>query len=135
MMENHSFDNLLGMVPLQVPGRELADGFTIRRGQPTNFNPDGHGHPVYARPDSSPCQLTGEPTQAWNASHEAYARGRNDGFVKASGPIAMRFWDQTNLPFTYPWSGTSRSGSGTSVRCWPRRTPIAASCSPGPRRG
>ncbi|MGH2872510.1 MAG: phospholipase C, partial [Solirubrobacteraceae bacterium] len=38
---------------------------------------------------------------AWNASHEAWDGGRNDGFVRASGPIAMRFWDEHDLPFTY----------------------------------
>ncbi len=57
MMENHSFDNLLGTVPVQVPGRELVDGFTVRHGQPTNFNRDSAGRPVVARPASSPCQL------------------------------------------------------------------------------
>ena len=29
MMENHSFDNLLGMVPHQVPGRAALDGLTV----------------------------------------------------------------------------------------------------------
>jgi phospholipase C len=101
MMENHSFDNVLGMVGLQVPGRELVDGFTFGRGRPTNFNRDADGRRVYARRAVSPCQLTGKPTQAWNASHQAYDDGRNDGFVRASGPIAMRFWDRSDLPFTY----------------------------------
>jgi phospholipase C len=101
MMENHSFDNLLGMAPFQVPGREHADGFALAQGQPTNFNLDPAGHRIFARPATSPCQLSGEPGQSWNASHESYAGGRNDGFVKASGPVAMRFWDQADLPFTY----------------------------------
>jgi phospholipase C len=101
MMENHSFDNLLGMVPFRVPGREQVDGFTLKHGLPTNFNPDAGGHRVFARPATSPCQLVGEPTQAWNASHRSYDHGRNDGFVKASSPVAMRFWDETDLPFTY----------------------------------
>ena len=30
MMENHSFDNLLGMVPNQVPGRGSVDGWSFR---------------------------------------------------------------------------------------------------------
>jgi phospholipase C len=41
------------------------------------------------------------PSQAWNASHISYDRGRNDGFVRASGPVAMRFWDKRDLPFSY----------------------------------
>src|ERR1700759_3075377 len=31
MMENHSFDNLLGMVPNQVPGRGSVDGLTFNK--------------------------------------------------------------------------------------------------------
>jgi len=56
---------------------------------------------VFAAPASSPCQLHGEPSQSWNASHESFDAGRNDGFVRASGPIAMRYWDRRDLPFTY----------------------------------
>src|ERR1700758_2525569 len=46
MMENHSFDNVLGMVPHQVPGRRTVDGLTIRHGKPVNANPDANGQPV-----------------------------------------------------------------------------------------
>ncbi len=101
MMENHSFDNLLGMVAHQVPGRRQLDGFARRHGRITNFNRDALGHRVYAQPASSPCQLPAVPTQAWNPSHQAYDNGRNDGFVRASGPVAMRYWDKDLLPFTY----------------------------------
>jgi phospholipase C len=101
MMENHSFDNLLGTLPYRVPGRELVDGLTLEHGRWANFNADAHRESVYAQRADSPCQLKGLPTNAWNASHVAYDNGRNDGFVRASGPIAMRFWDGRDLPFTY----------------------------------
>jgi phospholipase C len=101
MMENHSFDNLLGMVPHRVPGRRHVDGFTLAHGQPVEVNLDTDGTSVLARPMSSPCQLVGHPGQDWNASHLSWDGGRNDGFVKASGPVAMSFWDNTDLPFTY----------------------------------
>jgi len=101
MMENHSFDNLLGMVPHQVPGRGSVDGWRLRRGKPANFNLDASGNKVIATHGSSPCQLVGEPSQTWDASHESWDNGLNDGFVKASGPVAMRFWDKTDIPFTY----------------------------------
>ena len=101
MMENHSFDNLLGMVPHQVTGRRAVDGLTVRNGRPINANPDAGGNPVAAQHATSPCQLDGEPSQSWNASHQAYDNGRNDGFVTASAPIAMRFWDKRDIPFTY----------------------------------
>ncbi|HEX3689264.1 MAG TPA: alkaline phosphatase family protein [Solirubrobacteraceae bacterium] len=101
MMENHSFDNLLGMVPHRVPGRTAVDGFTLKHGLPVEVNPNTDGSTVPARPMSSPCQLVGHPGQDWNASHVSFNGGRNDGFVKASGPVAMSFWDDTDLPFTY----------------------------------
>jgi phospholipase C len=101
MMENHSFDNLLGMVSAQVPGRAGVDGLTVRHGRPVNVNVDAAGRPVYAQRAGSPCQLDGLPTQSWNASHQSYDNGRNDGFVRASGPVAMEYWDQRDLPFTY----------------------------------
>jgi phospholipase C len=101
IMENHSFDNLLGMVPHRVPGRAGVDGLTLKQGRPVNFNPDQHGHHVRAEHAGSPCQLPKVPSQAWNASHQSHDGGRNDGFVRASGPVAMRFWDERDLPFTY----------------------------------
>jgi phospholipase C len=101
IMENHSFDNLLGMVPHQIQGRRGVDGFRVRHGRPVNANPGARGTPVIAQHASSPCQLDGEPSQTWSASHQAWDAGRNDGFVQASGPIAMRFWDRRDIPFTY----------------------------------
>ena len=101
IMENHSFDNLLGMVPHRVPGRASVDGLTLRHGQPANANPDSTGNPVRAQHASSPCQLAGVPSQSWNASHQAWDGGLGDGFVRASGPAAMRFWDARDIPFTY----------------------------------
>jgi phospholipase C len=100
MMENHSFDNILGMVPFQVPGRADLDGLTVKRGRIVNSNPGPKGR-VVANHASSPCQLDKVPSQAWSASHISYAGGRNNGFVAASGPTAMWFWDKRDLPFTY----------------------------------
>ena len=74
MMENHSFDNLLGIVPTQVAGRSSVDGLTVHRGRVTNSNPDVGGARVFAQHAGSPCQLVGEPSQAWNASHSRVRR-------------------------------------------------------------
>jgi phospholipase C len=101
MLENHSFDNVLGMVPHQVAGRGSVDGLRTRRGRITNHNPATNGQQVFARHAGTPCQLPSVPSNAWNASHISYDGGRNDGFVRASGEIAMRFWDKRDLPFTY----------------------------------
>ncbi len=101
MMENHSFDNLLGLVPHQIRGRRGVDGLRFKHGRPLNFNRDASGNRVFAHHASSPCQLSGKPSQAWDASHQAFDGGRNDGFVLASGDDAMWYWDKHDIPYTY----------------------------------
>jgi phospholipase C len=101
IMENHSFDSFLGAVPRQVRGRKTVDGLTFRHGRPTNLNRDIYGTAYRAVRAGTPCQLPRSPSQSWNASHESYDAGLNDGFVRASGPVAMWYWDQNDLPFTY----------------------------------
>src|SRR6185436_14050575 len=54
MMENHSFDNYLGML-----GR--GDGFRLRHGQPIATNDDDAGNPVTAFHMPSTCQLDAHP--------------------------------------------------------------------------
>ena len=73
MMENHSFDNLLGHGP--PPGaraRRPVDGLTLHRGQPVNSNPDATGS-LDRRParQLARASSSGEPSQAWNASHQS----------------------------------------------------------------
>ncbi len=95
MMENHSFDNYLGML-----GR--GDGFALdHNGRPTAANRDDEGNLVRAFRMPSTCQLMQAPGQNWNASHIQYDNGRNDGFVRASGPVAMGYWTKEDLPFYY----------------------------------
>jgi phospholipase C len=96
MMENHSFDNMIGML-----GR--GDGFKLGpTGRPTASNPDGRGGEVHAFHMPTPCQLDGRPSQSWNASHQQYDGGRNEGFVvSASGPVSMGYFDGADMPFTY----------------------------------
>ena len=67
-----------------------------------NFNPDA-ARRRGASPSTPPRRASCPASRArrWNASHQSYDNGRNDGFVQASGPIAMRFWDKHDLPFTY----------------------------------
>jgi phospholipase C len=101
MMENHSFDNILGMAGHRIGALRGLDGLTVRGGKVRNFNRDTHGKRIYASHAPTPCQQHGKPSQAWQASHMSYDGGRNDGFVKASGDAAMWFWDQRDLPTTY----------------------------------
>ena len=47
------------------------------------------------------CQQSGHPSQTWDASHSSYDGGRNDGFVSASGAVAMGYWQKADQPFYY----------------------------------
>jgi phospholipase C len=101
MMENHSFDNILGMLGHRHRRSGPVDGLPVRNGRQLAFNRDAQGNKVYSDHADTPCQEQGVPSQAWNASHISYDDGRNDGFVRASGPVAMRFFNGSDLPFTY----------------------------------
>jgi phospholipase C len=103
MMENHSYDNKLGML-----GRAGADGFTLGSdGLPTATNPypatgPHAGDIQHAFRMPTTCQLSGMPSQTWLNSHIQFDNGMNDGFVKSgSGPVSMGYWQQEDQPFYY----------------------------------
>jgi phospholipase C len=103
MLENHSYDNFLGMLgrgPDQTP---RGDGFTLAAdGYPSATNPDSYGGLQRAFQMPTTCQLSGKPSQEWEACHIQYANGTNRGFViSPSGPVAMGYWTGAQLPFTY----------------------------------
>ena len=116
MMENHSYDNVLGMLgrgPGQTP---RGDGFTLGAdGRPTATNPypDGRIQRAFRMPTT--CQLPSRPSQEWTASHHAYDGGHMDGFVSTPispatteivGGVAMGYWTEEDLPFTYSLAAT-----------------------------
>jgi phospholipase C len=96
MMENHSFDDHLGML-----GR--GDGLTLGSGgRPVNYNPNPTGGYVrsFHNPNTYGYQGVGV-SQSWNASHISWDSGTNMGFVKACNPSSMGYWDKGDLPFYY----------------------------------
>jgi len=95
MMENHSFDNHLGAL-----GRTGVDGLTFKNGVAVNSNP-GPGGPVYASPAPSTCQAGYTISQSWDASHQCWDGGRDDGFVRACGPESMYYYTAAQLPFYF----------------------------------
>jgi phospholipase C len=103
MQENHSFDSYFGMLPHRVRSRRNVDGFPRlgRDGQPLIVQEDAAGQRFRAFPMPNACQLNGHPGQNWIASHTAFDNGRLDGFVRASGEVAVGFWDDRTLPFYY----------------------------------
>ena len=98
MMENHSYDNHLGMLR-----RAGADGFTLgKNGKPRAVNPYPDGRLQHAFRMPTTCQLVGKPSQTWADTHKQLDRGKLDGFVKsASGPVSMGYWQRDDLPFYY----------------------------------
>ncbi len=93
MMENHSFDNILGML-----GR--GDCFPKGpNGRPTVTLPDGHGNLVHAFHMPSECQTNGVG-QNWNLAHHSLANG-NRGFVEGSTGEALGYFLGEDLPFTW----------------------------------
>jgi phospholipase C len=102
MMENHSFDNYLGMLPRR--GRPGADGFDFDdAGRPVNANPVKDGVIAVQRAPSL-CQPSG-PGQSWRSTHLQIDGGRMDGFAKLA-PASMLYWDQQDLPFYYSLATT-----------------------------
>lgn len=104
MLENHSFDNIIGML-----GR--GDGFQLNStGYPCHSNPYINGTLQNAYHLPTTCQLNHTPSNGWTASHVAHNNGMNDGFVRAPivvnstilvGGIAMGYYTEEDLPFTY----------------------------------
>ena len=93
MMENHSFDNVLGLI-----GR--GDGFTLGPDhKPTAKNPDGHGNFVHAFHMPTECQTQGVGND-WRVTHEAFDNGTCQGFVTSTTAEAMGYFTSDDLPFT-----------------------------------
>ena len=61
MMENHSFDNILGMAGHRIPALRGLDGLTVRGGRLRDFNRDPAGRRVFAQHAATPCQLHAKP--------------------------------------------------------------------------
>ena len=109
MMENHSYDNYLGMMTGRGDGLPLgADG------APTAVNVLPNGQRIPAHHLATTAQVAGDPTQTWNACHISYGDGDNSGFatsvwqtVPGGDPaIPMVYWTEADLPFYYSLART-----------------------------
>jgi phospholipase C len=104
MLENHSFDNILGALP--IAGRPAVDGLRFdAAGHALNSNP-GPGGPVRAFPFTSTAQGS-DVSQKWAATHRQIHGGRMDGFLAtARSTQPMGYWTPRLLPFTYSLART-----------------------------
>ena len=104
MMENHSFDNLLGA--LSHSGQPKAHGLRFNAaGVARNHNP-GPGGLVRSFPIPTTAQAPAV-TQTWNATHEQINGGKMDGFVRSvDSDEPMGYWTEDVLPFAYSFART-----------------------------
>jgi phospholipase C len=105
MMENHSFDNLLGYLPRTHPE---ADGLTIdANGVATDQNPKSDDAPVVSFPLPNTAQES-FVSQSWKATRDQVDGGAMDGFVRTAGDQnqAMGYYTPDVLPFAYSLATT-----------------------------
>ncbi len=131
MMENHSFDNYLGMLP--VSGQPQADGFSLdASGAPTNYNPldDGYQKAFHMQGTCAPNGVT----QSWDSSHKQIDNGKMDGFA-ATSTTAMGYWQESDLPFYYSLAKTfcvgNRSFCSVPAQTYPNRRFLYAATASG----
>jgi phospholipase C len=131
MMENHSFDNYFGMLPLR--GQPKADGFRFdASGEPLNATPLGDGVQRAFRL-SGTCQPNGV-NQSWNGTHTQIDGGRMDGFARTDSE-AMGYWDEPDIPFYYSLAKTfclgNRYFASAPCQTYPNRRFLYAATASG----
>ena len=106
MMENHSFDNLLGALSRS---RRDVNGLAFDpSGKATNSNPGSNHTPaeVFAFPLPNTAQAK-NVSQSWKATHEQIAGGEMNGFVRSAGAMEpMGYYTPEMLPFAYSLAST-----------------------------
>jgi len=140
MMENHSYDNVLGM----LKGR--GDGFAKNtHGVPLASNPwpetsaaipPFKNAVVRAFPMPNPCQQAHYPFNTWDAYWTSYAGGKMDGFVKSpSGPVSMGYFTPSVMPFVNSLAATfpvcDRYFCSVGAQTYPNRRFLMAGTSLG----
>jgi phospholipase C len=123
MMENRSFDHMLG----RLPG---ADG--LRRDM---WNPDEDGERVYVhRMRDMTCTL-GDPHHHRSAALDQHNGGANDGFVLDSGTQTMGYYGEQELPWMYAvaseFTAFDHWFAGILGPTWPNRSYFHAGTSGG----
>ncbi len=131
MQENHSYDSYFGML-------EVGDGFTLDgSGNPTNAcpNPLDGGAMVTSFRAAEGCQLGAGVSQSWNATHKEHHGGAMDGFLYDGNANAMKYWDESFLPFYFDLARTfvlcDRWFASTPCQTYPNRRYLQAATSAG----
>jgi phospholipase C len=105
MMENRSFDHMLGNLKSMQPDAEVS--------APDATNPDLDGTPVQFFHQTQYC--LDDPNHGWNEVHLEWDNGKMDGFVinnyqnngePADGKRAMGYYTEADIPFFYAMAST-----------------------------
>lgn len=137
MMENRSFDHLLGALALDraYPGRTQIDGV---KGGESNRDIAGRLLPLQRRTTDIVAQ---DLRPAWDRSHTAWNGGRNDGFARATprhlASEVMTYHDRELAPFHYAladqYTVCDRWFSSLLGPTWPNRFYLHAGTAGGRR--
>ncbi len=103
MMENHSYDNMMGALT-----RPDADGFEYGAdGVPMGTNPSTNGTTQRWFETRTTCQNEDHVSQEWTTSHNGFNKGSMDGFVvnphddtttSASGAFSISYFTPREMP-------------------------------------
>ena len=91
MMENRSFDHLLGWLP-NADAKQAGLSY---------IDAQGISHPIYSlAPDYTGCPHP-DPTHSYDGGRAAYDGGSMDGFLRAghNDVYAIGYYDEPSLPF------------------------------------
>ncbi|HEY4377641.1 MAG TPA: alkaline phosphatase family protein, partial [Acidimicrobiales bacterium] len=130
MQENHSYDSYFGTFP-------RGDGYTMVDGKPTNScpNPADGGKPFNVFHTTEACQLGTGVSQAWDATHKEINGGKMDGFLYDGTHNAMKYWDDSTLPFYWSLANTfplaDRWFCSAPCQTYPNRMYLQAATSQG----
>lgn len=119
-MENRSFDHYLGALSL-LEGRDVIG----LKGTESNPDPDGSPVGVFKLDDFTP----EDPPHGWDACHNQWNQGKNDGFVKehagGSQNEVMGYHVRSQIPITYALADASaichRYFASVMGPTWPNR--------------
>lgn len=137
MLENRSFDHLLGGIQRAYPDADLAS--------PTATNLDAGGLPIARHHLARRCFTDTE--HEWVGSHAQWNEGKNDGFVTTndgppsdpSGARAMGYYDESDLPILHglanAYATSDRHFSSLIGPTLPNRMYLYAASSFGVTRG
>jgi phospholipase C len=121
VMENRSFDHYFGHLSLPTSeggkGRKDVNGF---KSLADHTNPDLNGNKVKIfqpkTDDGKPDYMIGDIDHEWEACHEQFNSGKNDGFVKAhQEDLALPDDPKTNKPTKLCWGTTTGDEKNTPL--------------------